>query len=133
MAGATAFLITLIFLAERKYSTTHSGISKGTAKQVIHGWRRVTNHGVLLVSLIQASQYYTYGTVEFFLVGYLNEVVKLDSLSIGNILGSKTIALIITRHLGVNYHDEFGVNSWTNYWWTDYIHKPTILWYFYFS
>jgi hypothetical protein len=31
-----------------------------------------------VVSFIQASQYYVYGAVEFFLVGYLNEVVKIE-------------------------------------------------------
>jgi DHA1 family multidrug resistance protein-like MFS transporter len=67
---------------------------------VFSGWLQLAkNRGVLFVSFIQASQYYVFGAVEFFLVGYLAEVVGLNAFSIGVIMGSQIVALIIARPL----------------------------------
>ena len=98
VAGVTAFAITLLFLAERKSASVKPVAVKNVTGQVFRGWLRLAkNRGVLFVSLIQASQYYVYGAVEFFLVGYLGEVVGLDAFSIGVIMGSQIVALIIAR------------------------------------
>jgi MFS family permease len=98
IAGVTAFAITLLFLAERKNASVKPVAVKNVTGQVFRGWLRLAkNRGVLFVSFIQASQYYVYGTVEFFLVGYLGEVVGLDAFSIGIIMGSQIVALIIAR------------------------------------
>jgi MFS family permease len=98
IAGVTAFAITLLFLAERKSASVKPVAVKNVTGQVFRGWLRLAkNRGVLFVSFIQASQYYVYGTVEFFLVGYLGEVVGLDAFSIGIIMGSQIVALIIAR------------------------------------
>jgi len=98
IAGVTAFAITLLFLAERKNVAAAPVATVNATRQVFRGWLRLAkNRGVLFVSFIQASQYYVFGAVEFFLVGYLGEVVGLDAFSIGVIMGSQIVALIIAR------------------------------------
>jgi len=100
VAGVTAFAITLLFMAERKSAHVEPVAAKNATRQVFHGWLQLAkNRGVLLVSFIQASQYYVFGAAEFFLVGYLTDVVKLDAFSIGVIMGSQIVALIIARPL----------------------------------
>ncbi len=98
IAGVTAFAITLLFLTERKRASVEPSAASNVTGQVFRGWLRLAkNRGVLLVSFIQASQYYVFGAVEFFLVGYLTDVVRLDAFSIGVIMGSQIVALIIAR------------------------------------
>ena len=100
IAGVTAFAIALLFMAERKSAHVEPVATKNTTRQIFHGWLQLAkNRGVLLVSFIQASQYYVFGAAEFFLVGYLTDVVKLDAFSIGVIMGSQIVALIIARPL----------------------------------
>jgi MFS family permease len=100
IAGVTAFAIALLFMAERKTASVEPVAAKNATGQVFRGWLRLANNrGVLLVSFIQASQYYVFGAVEFFLVGYLAEVIRLDPFSIGVIMGSQIVALIIARPL----------------------------------
>jgi MFS family permease len=108
-AGTTALFITLLFLAERKKPTVQVEDSKKTTYRIFQGWFTLAkNRGVLMVSFIQASQYYVYGAVEFFLVGYLSEVVKIDPLSIGTITGSQIVALIILRPFMGRVSDKIG-------------------------
>jgi MFS family permease len=98
VAGVTAFVITLLFMAERKSAPVESVAAENATRQVFHGWLQLAkNRGVLFVSFVQASQYYVYGAVEFFLVGYLTEVARLDAFSIGIIMGSQIVAFIIAR------------------------------------
>lgn len=109
IAGATAFIITLLFLAERKSPAAQSSGAKKTAVRMFRGWFEVTrSRGVLIVSFIQAAQYYVYGAVEFFLVGYLNEVVRLDPFSIGIVMGSQVVALIVARPFMGRVSDKVG-------------------------
>jgi len=109
IAGVTSFIIALLFLAERKGTTAQTGDDKNATRRVFQGWYELArNRGVLAVSLIQASQYYVYGAVEFFLVGYLTEVVKIDALSIGTITGSQVVALIILRPFMGRISDKIG-------------------------
>lgn len=110
IAGATAFIVTLLFLAERGGPVTAQPSDKSkTVRRMFQGWFELfKNSGVLTVSFIQASQYYVYGAVEFFLVGYLNEIVKLDAFSIGIVMGSQIVALIIARPFMGRISDKTG-------------------------
>jgi MFS family permease len=99
-AGISAFTIALFLLAERKSNDPQSIQARAPARWMLDGWTRTAkNRDVQLVSLIQASQYYVFGAVEFFLVGYLAEVARLDALAIGAIMGSQIITLILGRPL----------------------------------
>jgi len=109
IAGTTALFITILFLVERKSTTVQIGGANRATRRMFRGWYELAkNRGVLVVSFIQASQYYVYGAVEFFLVGYLNEVVKIDPLSIGTITGSQIVALIIARPFMGRISDKIG-------------------------
>jgi MFS family permease len=110
VAGVTAFIIALFSLIERKSPQTKSVDSKAVTDRMFNGWLKVAKkREVQIVGFIQASQYYVFGAVEFFLVGYLSEVVRLDPFSIGVIMGSQVIALILARPLMGRISDRIGM------------------------
>lgn len=91
VAGITALTMALAFLAERRRQTTSTkqANTKGTLRRMLYGWRDIAkNRAVLIVSFVQASQYYTFGAVEYFMAGYLPEVAHFNLLSTGVITGS---------------------------------------------
>ena len=95
IVGVTALIMALPFLKESKQvmSTKQHDNTVVNFKKIFHGWRTVIyTHGVLPVSLVQASLYYVYGSAEFFLAGYLPEVAKLNEFSTG---------LVITSIIGI--------------------------------
>ena len=103
IAGVTAFVIALLFLAERTIPMERS------ARRMFSGWQQIiSNTAVLGVSFVQAVQYYVFGAVEFFLVGYLTDVVGLDLFSIGVITGSEIVALVIARPFIGRVSDKIG-------------------------
>ncbi len=109
IAGCTAFLVAVFLKIESKKPNVPPERVDNLSKRLFQGWSTlVTNRGVLIVSLIQASQYYVFGTVEFFLVGYLVEVVRLNLFSVGVITGSQIVALIIARPLIGRISDRVG-------------------------
>jgi len=73
VAGVTALVMAVPFLAERRRQTPDSQKDvKEIVRQMFHGWgSAIRNRSVLAVSLVQASQYYAYGAIEFYLTGYL--------------------------------------------------------------
>ena len=109
VAGTTAFVTTLLFLAEREPSTIQFSSSEKTVERMVHGWRIIAgNPGILVASFIQASQYYSFGAVEYFLVGYLKDVVQLDAFQIGIIMGSQIIVVILARPFMGQVSDKIG-------------------------
>lgn len=109
IAGITALITALLFLTERESSLVLFAGSKETFMRMLHGWSKVTRtRGALIVSFVQASQYYTYGAAEFFLVGYLGEVVRLDPFLIGVIMGSQIVSVILTKPYMGRISDKIG-------------------------
>ncbi len=109
IAGVTAFVIALFFLAERKNIPQATTRENKPARKMFSGWLElIRNTGVLGVSFVQAAQYYVFGAVEFFLVGYLQDVAGLDLFSIGIVTGSQIIALVIARPLIGRVSDKIG-------------------------
>ena len=51
----------------------------------------------MVTSFVEASQYYTYGALEFFLVGYLKEVAKMDPFLIGVISGAQLVVIPVAK------------------------------------
>jgi len=90
VAGVTALIMGLSFLTRRKQPTViQQGNTKEVARKVFSGWGTVArSRGVLMVSFVQACQYYAYGATEFFLAGYLLEVVHLNDFLTGIIIMS---------------------------------------------
>jgi len=109
IAGVTACVMILLFLAERKRSIVQSSSSEKTVEKMLHGWRIIAgNPSILVASFIQASQYYAFGAVEYFLVGYLKDVVQLDAFQIGIIMGSQIIAVILAKPFMGRLSDKIG-------------------------
>ena len=109
IAGVTAFVTTMLFLAERKRSSVLFSRSEKTVERIFHGWKIIAvNPSILVASFSQASQYYAFGAVEFFLVGYLKDVVQLDAFQIGIIMGSQVIAVILAKPLMGRLSDKIG-------------------------
>lgn len=103
VAGVTAVIMALPFVIEKTQTTSvPRGTAKETVKHLFHGWGAVArNHGALMVSFVQACQYYAYGAMEFFLAGYLPEVVHLNEfltgITITSIIG---VAIFARPYMG---------------------------------
>jgi len=110
IAGVTAFAIALLFLAEKRTLTTETSVTMEMApRKMFSGWLTIIkNTSVLGVSFVQAIQYFVFGSVEFFLVGYLTDVVKMDLFSVGVITGSEIVALVVARPLIGRISDKIG-------------------------
>jgi len=75
IAGVTTFVIAMLFLAEKKTHLTEFAPDVKSPRKMFSGWLIIIkNTRVLGVSFVQAVQYYVFGSVEFFLVGYLTEL-----------------------------------------------------------
>lgn len=108
-AGVAAFIIALFFLIDSRKFEKRSVDFKVVSGSLFSGWTRVARkRDVQVVGFVQASQYYVFGAAEFFLVGYLSEIVGLDAFSIGVIMGSQVIALILVRPLMGRVSDRIG-------------------------
>lgn len=90
VAGVTAFITALPFVAERRSTSLREKAERlGTGRKLFQGWRTVAqSKGVAAVSFTQAIQYYVYGAVEFYLAGYLPEIAHLDELRTGVLITS---------------------------------------------
>ncbi len=109
IAGVTAFVIALLFLAERRHSTIEPEALEKAPRKMFSGWQTIIkNTSVLGVSFVQAVQYYVFGSVDFFLVGYLTDVVKMNLFLVGIITGSEIVALVIVRPLIGRVSDRTG-------------------------
>jgi len=103
VAGVTALIMALAFLAERKQPEIVKQRSvKETIKKMFSGWRIIVkSRGAMVVSFVQACQYFSYGTADFFLGGYLQDVAHLNSLLIGIISTSIIgIAIFVRPYMG---------------------------------
>ena len=103
VAGVTALILSLLFLAERKQdSALQQASATQTVGKMLRGWVAVAkNRRVLAVGFVQAGLYYVYGSVEFFLAGYLPEVVHLDPFLTGVIITSIIgVAIFARPYLG---------------------------------
>lgn len=110
IAGVAALIVSLTFLREGEKLPAKGQFGAGkTVKRLFHGWRIILhNRGVLLVSFVQASLYYAYGSAEFFLAGYLPEVAGLDKFSTGIILTSIIVVAIFARPYMGRISDKIG-------------------------
>jgi len=98
-AGFAALVTALLFLAERKRPMdTKRGNALETLKRLYNGWGIIAkNRAILMVSFIQASLYYTYGAVEYFLSGYLKDNLRFDYFSTAAVMGSLIVLAIFVR------------------------------------
>jgi MFS family permease len=109
VVGVTALLTTLPFLCQRKSETSAVGQPKTNVGSVVRQWMSIARtRGVLAVSLIEAGQYYTFGSVEFFLVKYMTDVSLIGGEMQSIILFSLVIAVMLSKPLVGRLSDKTG-------------------------
>jgi MFS family permease len=109
VVGITALLTTLPFLRQRKNETSAVGQPKTNVGSVVRQWMSIARtRGVLAVSLIEAGQYYVYGSVEFFLVKYMTDVSLIGGEMQSIILFSLVIAVMLSKPLVGRLSDKTG-------------------------
>jgi MFS family permease len=109
IAGIAAFVTGLLLMKEKSQATEGSLSPLRAGLGLLEGWASVAgNRKTLVVSLVEASQYYAFGATEFFLVGYLREVAHFDSLSQGIILGSQLAIIPLLKPLMGRLSDKTG-------------------------
>jgi len=109
IAGIAAFVTALLLMKEKSQATEGSLSPHKAGSRLLEGWADVAgNRRTLVVSLVEAAQYYAFGATEFFLVGYLREVAHFDSLSQGIILGSQLAMIPLLKPLMGRLSDKIG-------------------------
>jgi MFS family permease len=97
-AGLAAFVLALLFLAERKPPVLAPTRNSNNLRRMYSGWGALAkNHAVLAVSFVQASLYYSFGTVDYFLSGYLKDTLHFDFFSTAAVSGSIIVLAIFVR------------------------------------
>ncbi|UCE57691.1 MAG: MFS transporter [Candidatus Bathyarchaeota archaeon] len=109
VAGILAFMTAVLFLDGGKHYGAKTKNPAQTIPGIFNGWRKVAkNSGIAITSVIEGTQYYAFGAVEFFLVGYLKEVVRLDAFLIGIILGGQLAVTALARPFMGRLSDKIG-------------------------
>jgi MFS family permease len=110
IAGVIAFITALLLLKEgTQTSKKNQGNPSKTGLGVFQGWTIVaSNPNILTVSLVEAAQYYAFGAVEFFFVGYLNEVARLSPFFLGIISGALLAMIPVTKPFMGRLSDKIG-------------------------
>jgi MFS family permease len=111
VAGVTAFVLGFLLLTEKPTAQGKSGSAspRKVTMKMFQGWSAVARcRGVLVVSLVQACQYYVFGSVEFFIVGYMIDVAKLDIFFSGIFLTVQIATLIVARPILGRLSDKKG-------------------------
>lgn len=107
--GTIALLTALIFLKDIQSSNSDQEVKRRASIGILKGWAIVaSNRGVAIVSLVEAAQYYVYGATEFFLVGYLSEIVHLDPFSLGIISWAQLATIPLIKPLMGRLSDKIG-------------------------
>jgi len=108
LSGSAALLTALLFLKDRSQNANGDGTIRNGSR-IFKGWGLVArNRGIAAVSLVEAAQYYVYGATEFFLVGYLREIVYLDPFSLGIISWVQLAAIPLIKPLMGRLSDKIG-------------------------
>ncbi len=99
--GVTAFVLSFVFMSEPKKEAVEPASPKNVAGKMFQGWRTLAlNRSVLAVSFVQASQYYVFGAVEFFIIFYMGTLTansQLSALYAGVFLSVSVATLIVAR------------------------------------
>jgi MFS family permease len=109
VAGISAMLAALPFLRRAKNVALTAGQPRANVGSIVQQWVGITRaRGVLAVSFIEAGQYYTYGSVELFLVKYMTDVSNMNGLLQSIILFSLVITVVFSKPLVGRLSDKAG-------------------------
>jgi len=77
----------------------------------LEGFKAVLrNTGIMIASLTEAAARYVYGALEFFFVGYLKNIARLDPSLIGIIMGMQLVLIPIVNPFMGRLSDKIGRN-----------------------
>lgn len=95
-AGVAALIMALPFVVEKKKPAADPKVKLAeTVGKMFRGWHAVIRNGsAVVVSLVQASQYYAYGAFEFYLTGYLTLYLHYNLL-IPGLVGTCVIGMAV--------------------------------------
>jgi MFS family permease len=98
-AALTGLIISLPFLARRRQETpTGSRPTRETMKKMLSSWRKLaSNSSTAIVSLVQASQYYVFGAFDFYIAGYMINVLKYTTFGQGLVYSTVLVVAIFAR------------------------------------
>jgi MFS family permease len=101
-------VIALLVLSETKKTAATPPMSASKATGwMLRGWVQVAkSKGALIVSFVQACQYYVFGVVEFYLVEYMTQVARFNALEIAAISGIQIVSLIVSRPIMGRFSDK---------------------------
>ncbi len=109
VAGITTFVLAFLLLTEKKQPVLEPVNAKKATLQMFKCWRGVaSSRSAVLVSFIQASQYYVFAAFEFFIVGYIIGIARLDAFFAGAILTAQVATLIVARPIFGRLSDKKG-------------------------
>jgi MFS family permease len=115
LAGITALITGVVLLRQiggEKTEGPHLSPRVKEAAGRLEGVMAVIrNFGILIVSLTEAAARYVYGAVEFFLVGYLKNIARLDPSLIGIIMGMQMVLIPIVNPFMGRLSDRIGRNK----------------------
>jgi len=106
VAGVASFVIALLLLSENKTAVVQPVKANVTTRKMFRGWLEIArNRGALVVSFVQAIQYYVYGVVEFYLVQYMIQVAGFNALAVSVVMGVQVVSLIVSRPIVGRFSD----------------------------
>lgn len=106
IAGVTTFVIAIVMLRESLPKDLQKTRAKFETKKMLQGWIEVaTNKSTLVITFVQAVQYYVFGVIEFYLVQYMQQVAHFNALELGIIMGVQIVSLIVSRPIMGRFSD----------------------------
>lgn len=98
-AGVTGLVTALPFLTRRRKDVARATRPTGeTIRKMFSGWRKLASRrATALVSLVQASQYYVFGAFDFYLAGYMIDVLRYTTFGQGLVYSTVLIVAIFAR------------------------------------
>ena len=107
IAGVVSLVIALLFLSETKAAIAEPVKAKLATGRMLRGWVEIArNRGALVVSFVQAIQYYVYGVVEFYLVQYMIQSAGFNALVVSVVMGVQVVSLIVSRPIIGRFSDK---------------------------
>nr|MDO8100680.1 MFS transporter [Candidatus Njordarchaeota archaeon] len=77
-------------------------------RSTVRDWKEVaSNPRILITSLVEAAQYYTYGAFEFYVVLYA-QLLGVNSLLVGIILAAEIVTFVLAKPIMGKFSDRIG-------------------------
>lgn len=110
VVAVTGLITSLPFLTrERQPAKSSERPTSESLRRMFQGWREIASRtGVIIISLVQASQYYVFGAFDTYLAYYLIRGLKYSTISTGLITSSVLAVAIFARPSMGRVSDKIG-------------------------